>query len=92
LNFLIKGSGTDIRVNGIDMMTTSFQNNDWSDDEDSSNSSEEFMYVKGGEDNQAELMLGKFHDLLLDKFKCIYIDTLNNIKLPLNCNAFDIYH
>lgn len=57
----MKGSGTDIRVNGScnDMMTTSFQSNEWSDDDDSSNSSEEFMYVKGGDDNRAEMMLGK---------------------------------
>ena len=32
------------------MISTSFTN-EWSDDEDSDNSSEEFMYVKGAIDN-----------------------------------------
>lgn len=71
---LSKGSGIDIRVQGscADMMTTSFQS-EWSDDEDSSNSSEEFMYVKGGDDNRAEMMLGKFFNWKF-QFETLYLN------------------
>lgn len=68
--FLIQGSSTDIRQVSCNdaMMTTSFTK-EWSDD-DSSHSSEEFMYVKGGIDGkEARLDDGKLVNVEDNRWK-----------------------